>query len=189
MGFPNNYRRTLVLYQLPQTPPSLPAAYVRSVVDLLAIPHYWALAVLDRDEDWRIYYGGYPNFYPSIRANYCETDPTVVFERSVKPMIDHYNDDGDWVLGRISLVPRRMTRAYLNMYRGVRQEIEDLEQELNAVPPPTDVRRSWILNRLAQLRQIQDLEAKIEQLERDMDTLDSREDRMRSYSLQVHTGG
>ncbi len=68
MGFPNHYRRTLVLYELPRTDPSLPEAYVRSIFDLLAIPHYDALSVLDRDEDWRIYYGSYPNFYPRIAA-------------------------------------------------------------------------------------------------------------------------
>ncbi len=187
-GYPNRYRRTLVLYELPQTAPGLPEAYVRSVIDLLGIPHYYALSVLDRDEDWRIFHGSYPHFYPQIAANYGETDPAVVHERSVLPMIDHYGPDG-WELGRISLLPRRMTEAYLAMYKGVRQEIEDLEQELISVPPPNAVRRAWILNRLAQLRQIQDLDLKIQQLERDLATLDSREERMKAYSLRVYSGG
>ncbi len=33
-------------------------------------------------------------------------------------------------LGQISLLPRRMTNAYLRMYEAVKQEIEDLEAEL-----------------------------------------------------------
>ena len=185
MSFPNHYRRTLVLYELPRTDPSLPEAYVRSILDLLAIPHYDALSVLDRDADWRIYHGGYPNFYPRISPDYCETDPTVVYERSVIPMIDHFDADGDFVLGRISLLPRRMTNAYLRMYEGVKREIEELEEELVANPPPTPERRAWILNRLAQLRQIQDLDLKIEQLQRDTATLDARENRMKAYSQSV----
>jgi hypothetical protein len=189
MGFPNHYRRTLALYVLPQTSPGLPAAYVRSVVALLAIPHYAALSVLERDEDWRIYHGSYPNFYPRIATDYCETDPAVVRERSVEPMIDHF-DGVRFVLGRISLLPRRMTNAYLRMYEAVKQEIEDLEEELVSVPPPNSVRRMWILNRLAQLRQIEDLDEKIAQLTQDRSTLDRRENEMRQFSLslQLATG-
>ncbi len=188
MGFSNHFRRTLVLYDLPRTHPALPEAYVRSVIDLLEIPHYNALAVLDRDEDWRIFYGGYPNFYPQIRTDYCETDPVVVYQRSVVPKIDHIDEDGNVVLGEISLLPRHMTNAYLRMYEAVKQEIEDLEAELIAVPPPTAARRLWIVNRLTQLRQIQDLDLKIEQLRQDLTTLDARENRMKSYFLSVSGG-
>lgn len=189
MGFSNRFRRTLVLYDLPRTDPFLPEAYVRSVIDLLSIPHYNALSVLERDEDWRIYYGGYPNFYPRIAHDYSETDPLVVYQRSVKPMVDHFDDRGQFVLGRISLLPRGMTNAYLRMYEAVKQEIEDLEAELIANPPPTPTRRLWIVNRLAQLRQIQDLDLKIEQLRRDLATLNARENRMKAYSQSVIVSG
>lgn len=180
MGFPNRYRRTLVLYEFPQTSSSLPAAYVRSIIDLLGIPHYYALAVLDRDQDWRIYYGSYPDFYPRISPSYGETDPEVVHERSVLPMIDRLVGS-EVEFGEISRLPRRMTNAYLRMYERARQEIEDLEEELRSVPPPTPERILWINNRLAQLYQIEDLDLKIEQLQRDMETLDQREEAMRNY--------
>ncbi len=189
MGFPNRYRRTLVLYELPQTDPALPEAYVRSIVDLLNIPHYAALSVLDRDEDWRIYHGGYPNFYPRIRANYGETDPAIVYDRSVRPKVDHIAPDGEVILGEISLLPRRMTRAYLRMYEAVKQEIEDLRNELIAVPPPTPERRLWIQNRLAALLQIQDLDRKIAQLRQDMETLDTRENEMKVEFRRIASGG
>jgi hypothetical protein len=183
MGFSNHYRRTLVLYELPQTPPALPEAYVRSVMDLIGIPHFAALSVLDRDFDWHIYYGSYPNFYPRISPNYGETDPLIVYDRSVKPKIDRIDEDGDVVLGEISRLPRRMTDAYLRMYEAVKREIEQLEQELTEIPPPDPVRREWIINRLARLRQIEDLDLKIEQLKRDQMTLDAREQQMENYFL------
>jgi hypothetical protein len=190
MGFPNHYRRTLVLYELPRTNPGLPQAYVRSILDLLSIPHYYALSVLDRDEDWRLYAGSYPNFYSSVqvRPSYGETDPAVVWERSVRPLVDHLNEDGELELGRISLLPRRMTQAYLRMYEAAKQEILDLEEELRGTPPPTAVRRQWILNRLARLRQIQNLDLKIDQLQRDMETLDRREDLMRQFVAGLMAG-
>jgi hypothetical protein len=181
MGFPNHYRRTLVLYELPRTSPAFPAAYVRSVIDLMRIAHFAALSVLDRDSDWHIYYGSFPNFYPRIAANYGETDPTIVADRSVRPKVDRIDEDGEVIFGEISRLPRRMTDAYLRMYEGVKREIEELEAELAEIPPPNAVRREWILNRLARLRQIQDLDLKIEQLKRDQRTLDSRETEMRNY--------
>jgi hypothetical protein len=189
MGFPNHYRRTLVLYELPQTPPGLPAAYVRAVIDLLRIPHYSALSVLDRDQDWQIYYGSYPNFYPRIAPDYGETDPIVVYDRSVIPKVDRIDADGEVVFGEISRLPRRMTDAYLRMYEGVKREIEELEAELVGVPPPNPVRRAWIINRLARLRQIQNLDQKIEQLRRDQRTLDAREQQMKDYFLLISSGG
>jgi hypothetical protein len=185
MGFPNRYRRTQVLYELPRTDPRLPEAYVQSIWDLLGIPHFDALAVLDRDQDWRIFYGSYPNFYPRIRPNYGETDPETVYERSVRRKVDQLDERGRVVLGEISRLPRRMTEAYLRMYRGVRQEIEDLEAELAGPPPPPPLRRMEILARLNELYQIQDLEEKIAQLERDLETLDAREQEMKSYFLAI----
>ncbi|MGM0485913.1 MAG: TadE family protein [Planctomycetota bacterium] len=181
MGFPNRYRRSLVLYDLPRTDPGLPDAYVRAIIDLLDIPHYEALSVLDRDEDWKIYHGTYPSFHPRIRHNYGETDPEVVFERSVKEKIDHVDEDGEVVLGEISRLPRRMTKAYLSMYEGAKQEIEELEAELGEIPPPSAQRRQWILDRLEQLGQIENLDQKIEVLRQDQATLDARENEMKSY--------
>lgn len=181
MGFHNHYRRSLVLYDLPRTDPALPEAYVQAIFDLLGIPHYDALSVLDRDEDWRIYHGHYPNFYPRIRSNYGETDPDVVFQRSVKEKIDHVDEDGEVVFGEISRLPRRMTDAYLRMYEEAKQEIEDLEAELEGVPPPSEERRLWILDRLERLRQIDNLDQKIEILREDQSTLGARENEMKSY--------
>ncbi len=185
MEFSNNYRRSLVLYELPQTDPNLPEAYVRSILDLLRIPHYAALSVLERDEDWRIYHGGYPHFYPRIAPNYGETDPAIVYDRSVRPKVDRIDPDGQVVLGEISLLPRRMTNAYLGMYEAVKQEIENLRNELVDVPPPTPQRRLWIQNRLAQLLLIQDLDGKIRVLRQDSRTLDARENAMKAYFRRI----
>ena len=181
MGFSNNRRRTLELYILPRTDPGLPEAYVQSVLGLIRIPHFAALSVLDRDEDWRIFYGGYPNFYPRISPNYGETDRQVVYDRSVRRKVDQINARGEVVLGEIGRLPRRMTTAFLRMYQGVKREIERLEDELIGVPPPAPDRRLWIVNRLNALRQIQNLDQKIEQLQRDITTLDARERQMKEY--------
>ena len=189
MGFPNHYRRTLAHYSFPQTDPGLPQAYVRSVIDLVYIPHAAALSVLDRDEDWRIARRNYPNFYPRIRANYGETDPSVVYDRSVERKVDQIDSEGRVELHEISLLPRRMTEGYLSMYRGAKREIENLEAELIGSPPPDAARRMQITTRLNELYQIQDLDQKIEQLERDTRALGGRENAMKEYFRQSRAGG
>lgn len=184
MGFHNHYRRSLVLYELPRTNPALPDAYVRAVIDLLEIPHYNALSVLDRDRDWRIYHGHYPDFYPRISVS-AETNPVVVFEDLVKSKIDHLDEDGELVMGEISGLPRRMTDAYLRMYESARQEIEDLEAALGGDPPPTGELRAEMMDRLSELREIEDLDRKIDVLRQDQTTLDARENEMESYLRSI----
>lgn len=132
MGIPNIYRRTKVLYQLPQTAPNLPQAFVQAVVDLLNIPHYANVRVLDHDPEVEEYFGRYVDFHPAIQLM-SSLDRQVVYDVCVKRIVDFSEDrDGDGdeeiYLMRISRLPRTMTSFYLSMYR---QAVEELQQQID----------------------------------------------------------
>lgn len=189
MGIPNMYRRTLVLYQLPRTDPSLPRAFSLAVQSVLSIPHYSALAVLDRDADIRRYTGGYVDFHPRV-GRMCELDPQVVYDREVEPLVDIRGADGDIRLGEISRLPRTMTNYFLGMYRAVvqrmRQRIQDLQDELSGTPPPDAQRRAQIQSEIAALEaEIATILPKIEQLEQYEARLPQIEDSLRSAASAV----
>jgi len=166
MGIPNVFRRTLVLYEMPRTDPSLPRAFSQAVQSVLSIPHYSALAVLDRDADIRKYTGSYVDFHPRV-GRMCELDPQVVYDRQVEPLVDIRLAAGDIRLGEISRLPRTMTNYFLSMYRAAVQRMEDriqqLQDELNGTPPPNSQRRAEILAEIAALEaEIAILRPKIE---------------------------
>lgn len=189
MGIPNMYRRTLVLYELPRTDPSLPRAFGRAVQSVLSIPHFSALAVLDRDADIRKYTGGYVDFHPRV-GRMCELDPQVVYDRQVQPLVDIRQADGDIRLGEISRLPRTMTNYFLGMYRAavqqMQQRIQDLQDELNGTPPPDAQRQAQILAEIAALKaEIAILLPKIEQLEHYQARLPQIEDGLRSAASAV----
>lgn len=137
MGIPNSYRRTLVLYQLPKADPSLSAAYVAAAQDLMQIPHFSALTVLERDADWLRYQPWHgrtmPDFHPRINAGVCELDRNKVYRDEVQRLVDVKQPNGRWKLGEISLLPRRLTSAFLGMYNATKAA---MEARLNATPPP-----------------------------------------------------
>ena len=189
MGIPNMYRRTLVLYRLPRTDPSLPQAFAGAVRSVLSIPHYSALAVLDRDADIRRYTGGYVDFHPRV-GRMCELDPQVVYDQEVEPLIDIRQPDGDIRLGEISRLPRTMTDYFLGMYRAavqrMRDRIQTLQDELNGTPPPNAQRRAQINAEIAALQaEIAILLPKIEQLEQYQARLPQIEDNLRSAASAV----
>lgn len=183
MRIANMFRRTLVLYELPQTDPSLPRAFAGAVQSVLSIPHYAALAVLDRDADIRRYTGRYVDFHPRV-GRMCELDPQVVYDREVEPLVDTRGPDGDIRLGEISRLPRTMTNYFLGMYRAavqrMRDRIQTLQDELNGAPPPSAQRRGQINAEIAALEaEIAIILPKIDQLERYQARLPQIEDNLR----------
>lgn len=184
MGVPNRFRRTLVIYQLPTTDPSLPEAFATAVENVLGIPHYDGLSVLERDEDIRRYTGGYVDFHPRV-GRMCELDPEVVREEQVVRLVDTRDDDGDIQLGQISRLPRRMTSYFLNMYRAAKRrmeaQIEALQDALAAVPPPDPQTAAQIRAQIAALQaDIAAINPKIEQLEAYEERLPQIEDGLRA---------
>jgi len=182
---PNRFRRTLVIYKLPNTEPSLPEAFAAAVENVLGIPHYEGLSVLDRDEDIRRYTGGYVDFHPRVRSRMCELDPEFVREERVEPLIDIRGDDGDIRLGQISQLPRHMTNYFLNMYRAAKQrmegQIETLQVALAATPPPDSQTAAQIHGQISALRaEIAAIIPKIEQLEAYQERLPEIEDQLRA---------
>lgn len=183
MGVPYRFRRTLLIYELPRTDPSLPEAFATAVGNVLSIPHYAGLAVLDRDEDIRKYRGGYVDFHPRV-GRMCELDPTVVREEEVVPLVDIRGGDDGIRLGQISRLPRRMTNFFLNMYRAAKQRMEQqiaaLQAELGATPPPPPERQQQIRAQIAALQaEIAIITPKIEQLEAYLERLPQIEDQLR----------
>lgn len=189
MRIPNLYRRTLVLYELPRTDPSLPQAFSQSVSSVLSIPHYTDLAVLDRDADIRRYTGRYVDFHPRV-GRMCELDPQIVYDRQVERLVDIRQVDGDIRLGEISRLPRTMTDYFLRMYRAAVQRmqnsIDQLQAELDGVPPPTAQRQAQILAQIAALEaEIAVIEPKIDQLEAYLARLPQIEDDLRAAAAAV----
>lgn len=169
MGIPNQHRRIPVLYQLPRTDPALPQAFRTALVSLLGIPHFAALEILDNDSDLRLILGAPPDFHPRAGPG-CELDPEVVFETYVQRLIDHRDERGRLVLGRISRLPGRMTGTFLQTYRNYVQALESrinaLQNELNNIPPPPPGRVAQIQEEIQRLQQeVERIEPKIEQLE------------------------
>ena len=171
-GIPwNDYRRIPVIYGFPASDPGLLDAYVAAVVAIYYAPFRPDLFPLDRDDEFRSYIrrfsysrrfrsrvGSVPDFHPNL-ARYCGLD-----HGEVQPLVDDLvdriqgsverDDDGN-VTRRIPGVAARMTDAFINLYEAVIDELNDL---LDATPPPTPAERA------AMRAEIADLEEKIETL-------------------------
>lgn len=114
MGIPGNvYRRIGYIYVLPQTDPSLKAAYSMAVAALAQSPIRPALAVLDRDEEIRAFYGQYHDFHPRIA--FCDYRPSNVYNSYVLPLIRRIQ--GGIPPSARNGLPGQMARFWLNMYR------------------------------------------------------------------------
>jgi hypothetical protein len=186
MGIPNTNRRIPVLYQLPRTDPSLPRAFTSAVNALMSIPHFAALAVLDRDEDIRKFTGRYHDFHPRVREM-CVLDPAAVQESQVNRLIDTRNQRGEIVLGEISHLPRTMTTFFLDMYRRavqmMQQRIQALQDELRGPPSPSPQRQAEIMREIAELQaEIQRIQPKIKQLEDYLERIPQIEADLRSQA-------
>ncbi len=156
MGVPNWFRRIKVLYQLPQTDPSLPQAFQSAVMDAISIANLFWLSVMDNDADWLEYRGSAPNYYPRVRHR-CTLDHNQVRKLEFERLVDVWQaDDGEWQLGEISHLPGQLTSSFLAMFRATLQQFE---AELQAVPPPPPDRIAYLL------KHIPILKSKISQLE------------------------
>jgi hypothetical protein len=123
MGVPRNtYRRTLILYELPQTDPSLPQAYIDTVISIVTAASFADVRILDHDAEVRQYRGGYADFHPRIRTNRCTIDVEEVYEEEVERLIDTMDEEGRRIPGLISLIPARMARYYISMYQTALQD-------------------------------------------------------------------
>lgn len=170
MGIPNTYRRIKVLYQLPKTDPKFPQTFRNTVSALFSIPHFSALAVLDRDADIRKFTGSYHDFHPRI-GRLCELDRETVRRQQVNRLVDTRDARGEIVFGEISRLPRHMTEFFLGMYRAavrwMQNRIQQLQMELQGPPPPSPQRQADILREIADLQaEINRIQPKIAQLER-----------------------
>jgi hypothetical protein len=152
MGIPNTIRRIPVLYQLPWPDQS---AYLNAVSSAQNVANSQSLSLIDPDfydpnEDWWFYANaGYmpwqslPQRYHSNGKPYgqlipritrlCTIDVQQMYQQRVQRLVDVKQPTGRWRLGSISLVPRNLTSAYLNMFRSVQNRMQQL---LNL--PPTD---------------------------------------------------
>jgi hypothetical protein len=164
MGLPANfYRRIPVIYALQTAAASYTAAYVNAVVAiyynaaLLA-----ALRPLDRDDEF-IYYGqlfgwgGAPDFHPRLNG-FCDDDRATA-EPRVEELIIRIRGQKDPPMSDLA---ERMARAFINLYQRAIQEYQGL---LAAQPPPSAAERA------AMQAQISQLQAKIDQLNRFLQTL------------------
>jgi hypothetical protein len=137
MGAPNIVRRTLILYELPVTEPELPEAFADVVRNMVAMPNFSVLNVLDADEEIRKYTGHYVDFHPRV-AGMCSLDREQVRDLRVLPLVDHPNSGGQIQLGQISQLPRTMTNYFLSMFRArvaaLENQIEQMQQEQTSIP-------------------------------------------------------
>ena len=127
MGIPNEFRRSIRLYDLPSTDQSLPRAVASAGRSLFGMPNYSALYVLDRDGDIARFRGGCVDFHPWVRHPYpsgrlvvverCQLDPEVVRTEEVERLVDTLDEQGRAQLHQISRLPRRLTNFFLSMYQ------------------------------------------------------------------------
>lgn len=167
----NRQRRIPVIYALAKAPPGLVDAYVQAVVAILYAPFRPQLAPLDRDDEFIQYGrrfgwgGGAPDFHPRLRR-FCSLDLLLAAQR-VEDLIDRIqgevqrDEDGN-VTRRIPCVAEKMTRAFINLYERV---IQELQRQISASPPPP-------AGQLASIQaEIDQLEAKIDVLSQFLETL------------------
>ena len=168
----NGDRRIPVLYVLAQAPPAYAQAYVRAVLAILRFPLRNDLRPLDRDDEFQAYAQrfpqlriGVPDFHPRP-AGFCSLDRTVA-DQVVADLLDRITgrvdrDAAGNVTRRIPGVPENMTRAFLGLYRAV---IQQLQNQMNATPPPPPDQMA------AMQAEIDQLQAKIDILQKFLQTL------------------
>lgn len=114
MGIPSTfYRRIPYLYVLPQAPPELKAAYLAAVEAVQTAPFRPALAVLDRDEEIRAWYGSYHNFHPQVR--FCDFDLARVATNQRASLVRRIQGGLTTQRPRNG-IPGQLARYWINMY-------------------------------------------------------------------------
>ncbi len=155
----NRQRRIPVIYALAKAPQATVNRYLQAASSLLGANFNKQQQPLDNDEEF-LYYRGYaPDFHPRLRM-FATLDLAVAAER-VQELIDRIQGKvergPDGSVRRIPGVPEKMTRAFIGLYRGV---IDQLEAQWAPDSPPPAVQA-----------QIDELERKIEQLNKFLQTL------------------
>ncbi len=158
--------RVTALYRLPTAGGNYLALYVQAALAILRMPQRNDLLILDRDPEFPAYAarfgwrgGGSPDFHPGL-SRFCSLDSSLAQER-VENLIDRIAGvapkQGPPQVNHVPSLAERMAGAYINLYRRV---IQELENQLNAVPPPSASQIAAIQAEIADLQQkIDTLEA------------------------------
>lgn len=158
----NGDHRIPAVYSLPTAPPSFSLAYVQAARAILRMPYRNALRVLDRDDEFAAYGmrfgwgGGSPDFHPSLQR-FCSLDRQTA-QDSVDNLVERITGvRGGPGQAHIPSLAEQMARAFRDLYRRV---IQELQNQLNAVPPPSPGQAASIQNEIADLqRKIDALDA------------------------------
>ncbi|MGQ9503595.1 MAG: hypothetical protein ACUVQG_00630 [Thermogutta sp.] len=158
--------RLTALYQLPAAGGNYLATYVQAALAILNMPQRQNLLILDRDPEFAAYAsrfgwrgGGSPDFHPGLN-HFCSLDLSLAQDR-VDNLIDRIGGvapkQGPPPVNHVPSLAERMAGAYIGLYRRV---IEELQNQLNAVPPPGPGQIAAIQAEIADLQQqIDTLEA------------------------------
>ncbi len=158
----NDDHRIPAVYTLPTAPAGYSTAYVQAARAILAMPQRNDLRVLDHDDEFPAYGarfgwgGGSPDFHPSPQR-FCSLDRQTAQDR-VDDLIERIAGvRGGPGQSHIPSVAEQMARAFRNLYRRV---IQELQNQLSAVPPPSPGQTASIQNEIAELqRKIDTLDA------------------------------
>ena len=112
-------------------------------------PQRMDLNVLDRDDEFRAWYGSAPDFHPRLRA-FCSLDVNTVEMNNVRPLLIRI--DGRPQIGPPppppkSGVPGTMARRFIAMYQ------QELSQLQIAMPPGPAARIAELQQKIEQLQQ------------------------------------
>lgn len=154
--------RVTALYRLPTAGGNYLAAYVQAALGILRMPERPALLILDRDPEFPAYAarfgwrgGGSPDFHPGF-AQTCTLDTTAVQNR-VEDLLDRIGgvrpQQGPPRVPHVPSLAERMASAYIGLYQ---QVINELNAQLNGVPPPSPGQIGTIQAEIAQLQQMID---------------------------------
>lgn len=152
--------RVTTLYRLPTAGGNYLAMYVQAALGILRMPERPALLILDRDPEFPAYAarfgwrgGGSPDFHPGF-AQTCTLDTAVVHDR-VENLLDRIGgvrpQQGPPQVPHVPSLAERMAAAYIGLYQRV---IDELNAQLNGVPPPSPGQIGAIQAEIAQLQQM-----------------------------------
>jgi len=158
----NGDHRIPAVYTLPTAPAGYSAAYVQAARAILAMPQRNDLRVLDRDDEFPAYAvrfgwgGGSPDFHPSLQG-FCNLDRQTAQDR-VDDLIERIAGvRGGPGQAHVPSLAEQMARAFRDLYRRV---IQELQNQLNTVPPPSPGQTASIQNEIGDLqRKIDTLDA------------------------------
>ncbi len=152
----NVSRRIPIIYTLPLTDPSLPAAFVNAVQQVVFAPLRDALRPLDHDEDFIRFSGHAPDFHPHI-GGFCSLEIETVrageVERLIHRIKGHCVTSGNRTRIVASSVPLRMTDAFIGLYQA---KLDELKAAMQSPQPSPALTAQFVL--------IPELEQKISQL-------------------------